>query len=343
MKSINTSKRNLLVNVGKTEAWITGIVPRGEERVGTTRDLLFGAKEDVARCLRFRRDRSTEVCEVLTVKLPSVPNVTTLQSIFQLSFLDKLPVIGDFWRRHVTLSHRSDSQKRHPVLPGKAWFQPSSYNVSQREEKALQSEFDVACEELRSNRSRTLLPLTDWLNLTIQVDRLLAIRAITNIIRIMITIKDTLSTNIYELAWHKRRLMHAKDLPSVKKGLYKVTLETPGFHHLPQTEDEDIRWPNILRTVDGKYVLIDFDHSDLANEIPQFESLTGWDTNTLELGKYTRSSDMYQVGKLFTINGESVIVSEIGRRFMANLQNADHNARMTAKAALLHEWITRAQ
>ncbi|CAG8647748.1 4305_t:CDS:1, partial [Paraglomus occultum] len=299
-------------------------------------------------------------------------------------------------------------------------------------------EFDAACEELRSklasiipiyfsdidfilsyaaagsyirfftlNHSGTLFPLTDRLNLTIRVDRLQAIRAVTNIIRIMITIKDTLPTNvlplgrtlkkgdstitfydnfvekrissfnrlypfanvntlkqIYKLARHKRGLVHAKDLPSVKKGLYKVTLGTQGFHRLPQTEDEfrmiiedilnglvtlhdsgfvhrDIRWSNILRTIDGKYVLIDFEHSGLANEIPQFESLMGWDMNTLELGKYTCLSDMYQVGKLFV--GESVILSEIGMSFMANLQNADHSARMTAKTALQHEWIIHAQ
>ncbi|CAG8650328.1 6148_t:CDS:2, partial [Paraglomus occultum] len=150
-------------------------------------------------------------------------------------------------------------------------------------------EFDAACEELRSklasiipiyfgnidfilsyaaagsyirffalNRLGTLFPLTDRLNLTIRVDRLQAIRAVINIIRIMITIKDTLPTNkrissfnrlypfanvntltqIYELARHKRGLVHAKDLPSVKKGFYKVTLRTQGFHRLPRTEDE---------------------------------------------------------------------------------------------------------
>ncbi|CAI2180717.1 352_t:CDS:2, partial [Funneliformis geosporum] len=35
---------------GKTEAWITGRVPRREERVGTTRDLLVRAEEDIAKC-----------------------------------------------------------------------------------------------------------------------------------------------------------------------------------------------------------------------------------------------------------------------------------------------------
>ena len=105
-------------------------------------------------------------------------------------------------------------------------------------EKASQSEFDAACEELCSklasiipiyfsnidfilsyaaagsyicffalNCLGTLFPLTNQLNLTIRVDRLQAIRAVTNIICIMITIKDTLPTNVLPLGCTLKRVI----------------------------------------------------------------------------------------------------------------------------------------
>ncbi|CAG8583169.1 7271_t:CDS:2, partial [Paraglomus occultum] len=143
---------------------------------------------------RFRRDQSAEVCELLSAKLPSVPNITTLQSIFQLPFLSKLPVIDDLYLESPFDKYLSSSDNgakdlaihisyvlNSPVLAsiGSAvgedmlrgpidlivrnfvmlfreklatdflcWL--NDVLILKGEEKASQSEFDAACEELRS-------------------------------------------------------------------------------------------------------------------------------------------------------------------------------------------------
>lgn len=252
--------------------------------------------------------------------------------------------------------------------------------------------------------SHVLYHVTDCFNLLQLIDRLKVICVVINIIRIMVTIKEILPSDvlplgrvqqkgnrktifldnmvekqissfkdlysftnidtlihIYELAKNNRGLVQAKEFPIVKKGgTYKVVLETQGFHRLPRTESDlqniirdilnglvvfhkagivhrDIRWPNILQVANGEYVLIDLEHAGLTGEIPQFEMLTGWSSDTLENGRYTCASDMYQIGKLFD-EGPTVL-SEAGRKFQDNLQNPNHQIRMTAEAALQDQWL----
>ncbi|RIB06855.1 hypothetical protein C2G38_2046463 [Gigaspora rosea] len=103
-------------------------------------------------------------------------------------------------------------------------------------------------------------------------------------------------------------------------------LHEGGFVH------RDIRMSNILY-VNSSYVLIDFEHGGKSgNKITEW--LKNWDGGTLDRKKYTKMSDIYQLGKLleeFLI----IIKSDDGKDFVAKLKKKD----MDASEALKRPWL----
>ncbi|CAG8801651.1 23339_t:CDS:2, partial [Dentiscutata erythropus] len=109
-------------------------------------------------------------------------------------------------------------------------------------------------------------------------------------------------------------------------------LHKGGFVH------RDIKLSNILYVIfdnpaNSSYVLIDFEHGGKSGE-KMTELLKCWDDGTLDRKKYTKMSDIYQLGKLleeFLI----MIKSEEGRDFIVKLKRKE----MDASEALKHPWL----
>ena len=110
-------------------------------------------------------------------------------------------------------------------------------------------------------------------------------------------------------------------------------LHAGGYTH------RDIRRPNILYVpgyANSKYVLIDFEHAGPPGE-PFDENLAEWDADTLEDGRFTEASDLYQFGKLLKGVLEEFGMAtdglELARTLMAKT--------CSAELALSHGWLKR--
>ncbi|CAI2175856.1 6155_t:CDS:2, partial [Funneliformis geosporum] len=181
--------------------------------------------------------------------------------------------------------------------------------------------------------------------LTLVIHRLKIIQMVVNIIRVMVTanVEKILPKNVLPLG--EIRQKGSTEIIFMENFI----LSTRGFHWELGTEDDlrqaaedilhglhelhikgyihrDIRWENVLRVLD---------HSVNGNEIKISSS---WDHKTLENGKYTKASDMYEFGKL--LNARNLVESSTGRQFLKKLEE-HHATRMSAIQALQHSWITR--
>ncbi|TDL19524.1 hypothetical protein BD410DRAFT_438002 [Rickenella mellea] len=151
-----------------------------------------------------------------------------------------------------------------------------------------------------------------------------------------------------------------------------VEMTTMGARQLPESEEElrvmakdlvtgldwlhkggylhrDIRNQNIVYDqVLKQYALIDFEHggkhegrrSQRRNPAAtsfdrENDWLRDWDYGTLDDGIYNMASDMYQFGRFLHDWFRRMIDSEDGKDFVARLTGK----KMTAKEALIHEWI----
>jgi len=63
--------------------------------------------------------------------------------------------------------------------------------------------------------------------------------------------------------------------------------------------------------------------------------LKDWDDGTLDGGAYTKTSEMYQLGKMLRKEFDDMVLSEHGRDFIERLIGE----KMTAQESLRHEWI----
>jgi serine/threonine protein kinase len=160
---------------------------------------------------------------------------------------------------------------------------------------------------------------------------------------------------MYEHAKDHRGLVKAKDGSRLSENgrQYVVTLETRGITFRPRTEDElrrmtrdlvsglaclhsgdylhrDIRSPNVLyNPATGEYFLIDFEHGAReGQEIVDDDGswLKEWDEGTLDHGRYTKMSDLYQLEKLLRKEFGGMILSQDGNGFLTILK-----AKMTAQ------------
>ena len=165
---------------------------------------------------------------------------------------------------------------------------------------------------------------------------------------------------MYEHAKHRRGLVEVKDGPGLNNTYYKVTLKTRGLGTHPRTGDElrrmtkdlvsglawlhsgdylhrDIRLPNILYDpATSQYFFIDFEHGGRESQeiIDRGAWLKEWDEGTFVGGRYTKMSEMYQLGRLLK-NEFGGILLEHGNDFVAKLEAKE----MTADEALQHQWI----
>ena len=168
---------------------------------------------------------------------------------------------------------------------------------------------------------------------------------------------------MYEYAKRGRGLVHVKSGPKLeKKSNYVVRLATKGIRRQPHEEEElqrmtkdlvsglallhkgnflhcDVRFPNILyNPVAGQYFLIDFEHGRQAEEggvIHNGDLLKDWDGRTLENGRYTKRSEIYQLGKLLIKEFSFIEISDDGMDFIEMMERR----RMTADELLQHPWI----
>lgn len=174
--------------------------------------------------------------------------------------------------------------------------------------------------------------------------------------------------DMYSYARDHRGLVRVKVLPTLIRKYYQVILETKGLQRRPQDEKElkvmvkdlvsgiawlnqggflhrDIRMPNIVYDpVVRQYVLIDFEHGySMPEQGPKIKRqrseanvtlLKEWDTETLVDGKYTKVSEMYQLGKLLR-QEFLALFSPDGMVFLDLLASK----QMTAETALMHGWL----
>ncbi|KAJ3063967.1 hypothetical protein HK102_008338 [Quaeritorhiza haematococci] len=109
-------------------------------------------------------------------------------------------------------------------------------------------------------------------------------------------------------------------------------LHTGSFVH------QDVRLANILylptRFLGHEYALIDFEHAGEANRQWKGDWLQDWSEQTLDKGRYTTGSDIFQFGALLEREFWHKISSEEGRNFIGFLKS-----KPTASDALEHSWI----
>ena len=113
-------------------------------------------------------------------------------------------------------------------------------------------------------------------------------------------------------------------------------LHARGFVH------RDVRWPNVLQTVQGQWLLADFELADVADaELPADAVAPA--SLPPEGRCYKFAGDIYRVGKLVSEwSAESYIsTTDVARTFADLLSNPEPNDRPTAAASLSHAWLAR--
>ncbi|CAJ0628993.1 9302_t:CDS:1 [Entrophospora sp. SA101] len=149
------------------------------------------------------------------------------------------------------------------------------------------------------------------------------------------------------------------DLPTLFRKKYKVTLAPLGYRFNPTEESElktaiqtvlevirdmhsigyvhrDLRWPNVLQQVDGKWLVIDLEHGGRLDVAPGFGPLSNWPPQATENNEYRQEYDVYQVGKMMAdcIFMKSDLCKDLQKRLLEAPQIS-----LTAVEALKDKWF----
>ncbi|CAJ0913014.1 6765_t:CDS:2 [Entrophospora sp. SA101] len=153
------------------------------------------------------------------------------------------------------------------------------------------------------------------------------------------------------------------DLPTLFRKKYKVTLAPLGYQFNPTEESElktaiqtvlevirdmhsigyvhhDLRWPNVLQQVDGKWLVIDLEHGGRLDVAPGFGPLSNWPPQATENNEYRQEYDVYQVGKMMAdcIFMKSDLCKYLQKRLLEAPQIS-----LTAVEALKDKWFLHQQ
>ncbi|BDA43802.1 probable serine/threonine-protein kinase 26 at C-terminar half [Coccomyxa sp. Obi] len=129
------------------------------------------------------------------------------------------------------------------------------------------------------------------------------------------------------------------DLPSLRCCVKDILGGLCALHHR-KIVHRDIRFPNILVMPGNNYVLIDFEHSGRADDVPPFEPLRHWAPECQQPdapAPYTTAADIFSVGALmkkYPIESDELALS------LCKWLSADDPAqRPSASEALKHAWF----
>eukprot|EP00198_Chlamydomonas_reinhardtii_P001927 XP_001691263.1 predicted protein [Chlamydomonas reinhardtii] len=134
-----------------------------------------------------------------------------------------------------------------------------------------------------------------------------------------------------------RNEMEARDMiHGLLHGL--AALHKAGFVH------RDLRWDNVACCArePRRWFLIDLECSAAADaEVLTGFQLMGWETGvTLVNGRYTRESDIYQLGRLVEKACERLELSDAAKEFMSALLTRPTQQRSSAARLLSNKWIS---
>ncbi|KXZ43705.1 hypothetical protein GPECTOR_82g239 [Gonium pectorale] len=177
---------------------------------------------------------------------------------------------------------------------------------------------------------------------------------------------------LYRATTQRQGLVHAvKGAPTLQGSVYSVDLipvGLPSSNTLPATEDDaqrllhgllhglaaiheagfvhrDLRWDNFACSPGSpgsrRWFLLDLETCAPADQPPPpaFQPV-GWQPGTtLVGGRYTRASDLYQLGLAVQPNCEQLVVSPEGRAFMEAILTPPVMQERSAELLLAHEWL----
>eukprot|EP00611_Tribonema_gayanum_P032757 TRINITY_DN990_c0_g1_i6.p1 TRINITY_DN990_c0_g1~~TRINITY_DN990_c0_g1_i6.p1 ORF type:complete len:378 (-),score=58.32 TRINITY_DN990_c0_g1_i6:160-1293(-) len=135
---------------------------------------------------------------------------------------------------------------------------------------------------------------------------------------------DAVPTSEGELAMAAHGLLH---------GLFALHQE--GFVH------RDLRWPNCACDASkSHYFLLDLEMCATADEVPTGTAQQQhWDTDTLDSGRYTRASDLHQLGRM--LQEKAVLcTSRAATLFLRALCTPAAQQRRTVAEFLSDRWIS---
>ncbi|CAB5216525.1 unnamed protein product [Rhizophagus irregularis] len=126
-----------------------------------------------------------------------------------------------------------------------------------------------------------------------------------------------------------------KNEDELRYAIYDI-LEIVSKLHREEVVHRDIRWDNVVKLTNGKWLLIDFEEAarigderdTLIISAPEYEN--GTDT-------CQASGDIWMIGKL--MNEVKFTLSEKAQNFRDKLMIKDFNLRLTATDALKDDWI----
>ncbi|PKB92208.1 hypothetical protein RhiirA5_445587, partial [Rhizophagus irregularis] len=128
-----------------------------------------------------------------------------------------------------------------------------------------------------------------------------------------------------------------KNEVELRYAIYDI-LEIVSKLHSEEVVHRDIRWDNVVKLTNGKWLLIDFEEAArIGNErdtliisAPEYENGENGDT-------CQASGDIWMIGKL--MDEVKFTLSEKAQNFRDKLVIEDFNLRLTATDALKDDWI----
>lgn len=100
----------------------------------------------------------------------------------------------------------------------------------------------------------------------------------------------------------------------------------------------DVHWKNgACDLTKTGYFLLDLELCAEVDQEPGF-NLRSWDSDTLVHDRYTAASDLHSLGRML-LELYTIIVSEEGRSFLAELRRPAKEQQQSAEQLLSHAWI----
>lgn len=151
-------------------------------------------------------------------------------------------------------------------------------------------------------------------------------------------------------SWHVRMPLASHNWPRSEEDLPRLLVDV--LHGLASLHAQgighrNVRAPNILQTVDGAYVLMDFEHCGQADAVPPFQPLRHWPQECrLPRATYSKAADIFSLGNVMRFypcrlfsqetgpeGKRNFVVStyaEFWRRYAAMLPHHRHCLQMSA-------------